>query len=149
MSAERHQTFITLPFQSLMDTATEFSKLEKIELGGVQGKSLSAQVEAIFADFQEQFKVFSEGTFDCLNPAEPVSIIIRVHCSFCRCFARCYPKDLMSKNIATFRFEWQYSLKIYLKRMQHFLHRYLFFCEVFHNLCLNLWLVIYLLNQSF
>ena len=58
--------------QSLMDTALEFMKLEKIELGGVQGKSLSAQVVSVHEEFQEQYKVFAEGTYDCLDPAQPV-----------------------------------------------------------------------------
>lgn len=55
-----------------MDTALEFMKLEKIELGGVQGKSLSAQVVSVHEEFQEQYKVFAEGTYDCLDPAQPV-----------------------------------------------------------------------------
>ena len=55
-----------------MDTALEFMKLEKIELGGVQGKSLSAQVISVYEEFQEQYKVFAEGTYDCLDPAQPV-----------------------------------------------------------------------------
>ncbi|XP_076453714.1 LOW QUALITY PROTEIN: dynein beta chain, ciliary-like [Babylonia areolata] len=54
--------------RDLMDTALEFMKLEKIELGGVQGKSLSAQVVGIFEEFQEYYKVFAEGTYDSLDP---------------------------------------------------------------------------------
>nr|KAG5690881.1 hypothetical protein BaRGS_028913 [Batillaria attramentaria] len=57
--------------ESLMETALEFMKLEKVELGGVQGKSLSAQVIQVFEDFNEQYKVFAEGTYDCLDPADP------------------------------------------------------------------------------
>ena len=63
---------MTTELQDLMDTALEFMKLEKIELGGVQGKSLSAQVISVFEEFQEQYKVFSEGTYDCLDPAQQV-----------------------------------------------------------------------------
>lgn len=55
-----------------MDTAMEFMKLEKVELGGVQGKTLSAQVVSVFEDFNEQYKVFAEGTYDCLDPTQPV-----------------------------------------------------------------------------
>ncbi|XP_070187600.1 dynein beta chain, ciliary-like isoform X2 [Littorina saxatilis] len=54
-----------------MDTALEFMKLEKIELGGAQGKSLSSQVISVYQEFQEQYKVFAESTFDCLDPAQP------------------------------------------------------------------------------
>ena len=56
-----------------METALEFMKLEKIELGGIQGKSLSAQVISVFEEFQEHYKVFSEGTFDCLDPEQKVT----------------------------------------------------------------------------
>ncbi|KAL8567548.1 hypothetical protein ACOMHN_054362 [Nucella lapillus] len=56
--------------KSLMETALEFMKLEKVELGGVQGKTLSAQVIGIFEEFQECYKVFAEGTYDSLDPAQ-------------------------------------------------------------------------------
>lgn len=32
-------------------------KLEKIEFGGIKGKQLSAQVESMFAEFQNLYKV--------------------------------------------------------------------------------------------
>ena len=51
-------------------------KLEKIELGGIKGKVLSQQVVDIFEQFQAQYKVFTEATYDCLNPNDPVSHII-------------------------------------------------------------------------
>ncbi|XP_013068368.2 dynein beta chain, ciliary [Biomphalaria glabrata] len=53
--------------KELIETALEFYKLEKIELGGIQGKQLSAQVITIFTEFNEQYKVFSERTYDCLD----------------------------------------------------------------------------------
>ncbi|CAG5123285.1 unnamed protein product, partial [Candidula unifasciata] len=53
--------------KNLMETALEFYKLEKIELGGIQGKQLSAQVLAVHTEFCEQYKVFSERTYDCLD----------------------------------------------------------------------------------
>ncbi|BFZ02963.1 hypothetical protein BsWGS_06002 [Bradybaena similaris] len=53
--------------KDLMETALEFYKLEKIELGGIQGKQLSAQVLGVHAEFCEQYKVFSERTYDCLD----------------------------------------------------------------------------------
>lgn len=62
-----------------METALEFMKLEKIELGGIQGKTLSAQVIAVFEDFQEQYKVFAEGKYDCLDPAQPVWLSININ----------------------------------------------------------------------
>lgn len=56
-----------------METAQEFYKLEKIELGGIQGKQLSNQVLDIFNEFNEQYKVFSEKSYDCLDTGSEVS----------------------------------------------------------------------------
>ena len=43
--------------QTLLDTANEFMKLEKIEFGGIKGKQLSSQVESMFVEFQGLYKV--------------------------------------------------------------------------------------------
>ena len=56
-----------------MKTNIEFQKLEKVELGGISGKTLSALVVHIFDDFNERYKVFSDGNFDCLDTAKTVS----------------------------------------------------------------------------
>ena len=56
-----------------METVVEFSKLEKIELGGIKGKVLSQQVVDIFEAFQAEYKVFTEATYDSLDPNDPVS----------------------------------------------------------------------------
>ncbi|KAK6170907.1 hypothetical protein SNE40_019193 [Patella caerulea] len=55
--------------KELMETALEFMKLEKVELGGIKGKSLSGQVMSIFEEFNELFRVFSERGYDCLDPS--------------------------------------------------------------------------------
>ena len=56
-----------------METAMEFMKLEKVELGGVKGKMLSQQVVQVFEEFNEQFKVFTERSYDALDPSGTVS----------------------------------------------------------------------------
>ena len=56
-----------------METALEFIKLEKIELGGIKGKVLSQQVVNIFEEFQARYKVFTDSNYDCLDPNDPVS----------------------------------------------------------------------------
>ena len=56
-----------------METVLEFTKLEKVELGGIKGKVLSQQVLNIFEAFQTEYKVFTEATYDCLDPSDPVS----------------------------------------------------------------------------
>ncbi|KAL8567586.1 hypothetical protein ACOMHN_054399 [Nucella lapillus] len=69
MVFERFNKFVDLleTVNELMKTNLEFQKLEKVELGGISGKTLSALVVDIFNDFNEHYKVFSEGNFDCLD----------------------------------------------------------------------------------
>ena len=45
----------------------EFMKLEKIEIGGVKGKSLSSQVIKIYEEFQDFEKVFGDTAYDVLD----------------------------------------------------------------------------------
>ncbi len=53
--------------QYLYETAIEFAKLEKVEIGGLKGKMLSANVFQIFEEFNECFKIFTENTYDNLD----------------------------------------------------------------------------------
>ena len=50
----------------------EFMKLEKIEFGGIKGKMLSSQVVQIFDEFNELYKVFTERSYDSLDPLDEV-----------------------------------------------------------------------------
>ena len=50
----------------------EFMKLEKIEFGGIKGKMLSSQVVQIFEEFNELYKVFTERSYDSLDPLDEV-----------------------------------------------------------------------------
>ena len=59
-----------------METAMEFMKLEKIEFGGIKGKMLSAQVVQIFEEFNELYKVFTERSYDSLDPLDEVNLAI-------------------------------------------------------------------------
>lgn len=51
--------------------ALEFMKLEKIEFGGIKGKMLSSQVIQVFDEFNELYKLFTERTYDSLDPSDP------------------------------------------------------------------------------
>lgn len=62
-----------------MDTATEFMKLEKIELGGIKGKVLTHQVVMLFEEFNEKYKIFADIDYDCLDPTGTVSTYIHVY----------------------------------------------------------------------
>ncbi|XP_071797739.1 dynein beta chain, ciliary isoform X1 [Asterias amurensis] len=54
--------------EKLFETTVEFSKLEKTEMGGMKGRMLSVQVEKIHEEFLEYVKVFSERSYDGLDP---------------------------------------------------------------------------------
>ena len=52
-------------------------KLEKIEFGGIKGKMLSSQVVQIFEEFNELYKVFTERSYDSLDPLDEVSELFK------------------------------------------------------------------------
>jgi len=52
----------------LFDTVLEFSKLEKIEIGGILGRSLSARIISVFREFQQLFVAFTARASDVLEP---------------------------------------------------------------------------------
>lgn len=58
--------------QELYETAIEFLKLEKTEMGGVRGNILGSQVFQIYEEVSELIKTFSECSYDPLDPAEEV-----------------------------------------------------------------------------
>lgn len=60
------------PLQELFEVVIEFLKLEKIEFGGMKGKMLSAQTVQIFEEFNELYKVFTERSYDALDPQDQV-----------------------------------------------------------------------------
>lgn len=52
----------------LFDTVLEFSKLEKIEIGGILGRSLSVRIINVFKEFQSLFVSFTMRASDVLEP---------------------------------------------------------------------------------
>ncbi|KAK0086060.1 hypothetical protein PV325_003945 [Microctonus aethiopoides] len=52
----------------LFHTVLEFSKLEKIEIGGILGRSLSARIVGVVKEFQQLFAAFSARASDVLEP---------------------------------------------------------------------------------
>lgn len=56
--------------------------MEKIEFGGIKGQMLSAQTVQIFDEFQEQYKVFTDSSYDCLDLSDQVCqffMFIQIH----------------------------------------------------------------------
>ena len=56
----------------MFSTAIEFSKLEKVEIGGMKGRILSHDVVQIFNEFTEYFAVFANSTYNALDPLSKV-----------------------------------------------------------------------------
>lgn len=50
------------------NTILEFTRLEKVEIGGLKGRILSGKVTDVFAEFQQCFQVFSGKSYDVLDP---------------------------------------------------------------------------------
>ncbi|KAG7506656.1 dynein heavy chain 9, axonemal [Solea senegalensis] len=48
-------------------TAVDLLKLEKVVIGGVRGRALSHQVQQIYEEFVDLYKVFTEKPHDCLD----------------------------------------------------------------------------------
>ncbi|KYN05431.1 Dynein beta chain, ciliary [Cyphomyrmex costatus] len=59
----------------LFDTVLEFSKLEKIEIGGILGRSLSARIISVFKEFQQLFVSFTVRASDVLEPDDESFVI--------------------------------------------------------------------------
>ncbi|XP_016382633.1 dynein axonemal heavy chain 9 [Sinocyclocheilus rhinocerous] len=53
--------------ETLLLTVVDMMKLEKVEFGGILGKSLSQRVQILHEDFLETYKTFSEKPYDCLD----------------------------------------------------------------------------------
>lgn len=53
----------------------EFLKLEKIEIGGLKGRTLSASVVAISNEFNEYFSVFATKTYNVLDPEDDAFVL--------------------------------------------------------------------------
>ncbi|XP_016013564.2 dynein heavy chain 9, axonemal isoform X3 [Rousettus aegyptiacus] len=56
--------------QDLLKTILDFHKLEKLEFSGIRGNALSQQVQKMYDEFQEMHRIFSEFSYDCLDPQD-------------------------------------------------------------------------------
>lgn len=52
------------------NTANQFLKLEKVEIGGIRGKLLTECVRKVFNQFKDLYATFGLKTYDCSNPKE-------------------------------------------------------------------------------
>ncbi|XP_007946239.1 dynein axonemal heavy chain 9 [Orycteropus afer afer] len=54
--------------EDLLKTTLDFQKLAKLEFSGIRGNALSQQVQRMYDEFQDMYRVFSESSYDCLDP---------------------------------------------------------------------------------
>lgn len=54
----------------ILETAIEFTKLEKVEIGGLKGRLLSQKCVDVFEDFRTYYNVFLNIQYDCLCPED-------------------------------------------------------------------------------
>ncbi|KAE8736964.1 hypothetical protein FOCC_FOCC017583 [Frankliniella occidentalis] len=54
--------------QTVFDAGVEYSKLEKVEIGGLKGRILGQKVEELFEEFKNIFSGFTKIEYDPLNP---------------------------------------------------------------------------------
>ena len=52
------------------ETAVQFLKLEKVEIGGLQGKALTNSIGEVFEEFKYLYSNFSCKTYDSLDPED-------------------------------------------------------------------------------
>lgn len=48
-------------------TAVDMLKLEKLEIGGLQGRALNQHIQMLHQEFVETYKTFTEKQHDCLD----------------------------------------------------------------------------------
>ena len=52
------------------NTAVQFAKLEKVEIGGIRGKALTKSISKVSEEFKDLYSVFSLKTYDSLDPKD-------------------------------------------------------------------------------
>ena len=69
---KRFDSFIER-LHTMMDffnTAVQFLKLEKVEIGGIRGKALTSNIGKVSEEFRDLYSVFSLRTYDSLDPKD-------------------------------------------------------------------------------
>ena len=56
--------------QEFCNTANQFLKLEKVEIGGIRGKVLTQGVQKIHDQFKENYSVFGSRNYDSTDPTD-------------------------------------------------------------------------------
>ena len=97
------------------NTAVQFQKLEKIEIGGLRGKALTHNVENVLKEFKELYSVFSISSYDSLDPEDSgflsdykifntniVNLDRKLGAILCRAFEDCIVSESVFKLLNVF-----------------------------------------------
>lgn len=70
---ERYNAFLSRleTISWFFNTVLEFTRLERVEIGGMKGRVLSNRVTSVSQEFQQHFSVFSTKSYDFLDPDDP------------------------------------------------------------------------------
>ena len=69
---KRYDSFLNrlLTMMEFFNTAVQFLKLEKVEIGGLRGKALTSNIGNVYDEFKDLYSVFSIRTYDSLDPED-------------------------------------------------------------------------------
>lgn len=56
--------------KQFFDTAQQFLKLEKVEIGGIRGKALTTSINKVHEEFNDLYGVFAQRSYDSLDPQD-------------------------------------------------------------------------------
>lgn len=56
--------------QSILETAIEYNKMEKVEVGGIRGRTLSQKCADVLEDFTSAYLVFPNIAYDLLDTSD-------------------------------------------------------------------------------
>ena len=56
--------------KQFFDTAQQFLKLEKVEIGGIRGKALTTSINKVHEEFNDLYGIFAQRSYDSLDPQE-------------------------------------------------------------------------------
>lgn len=66
---------LSFDLKELFTSATDFLKLEKIEIGGLRGRIFSEDIHCMNEEFHESWKVLQESKYDPLDYNNLVNIL--------------------------------------------------------------------------
>jgi dynein heavy chain, axonemal len=109
---ERLNAFLNrlLTIQGFFFTVIEFMKLEKVEIGGLKGRVLSARIIIVSTEFKQCFALYATKTYDVLDPDDPSfdndfvqfqdsiqELDLKLASIFCQAFDDCYNLESVFK----------------------------------------------------